>query len=432
MPASTDRRDLVIVGGGIGGVISLKYAIDAGLDALVLEREDRVGGLWRDLPSWQDIQFRKEDWTLGDLPIAGEDQTSIRDNIQAWVERFDLAPRIRLGSPMTRAHREENEWRVATQDTVLRAPWLLIASGVHNRPRVPAVERGDTSIVERHSSALRDPELLRDKRVTVVGGGASGYDLLALCFTHSARSVAWVYRSARWMRPTRKKKYYGTDVRTLARYQMLGRSVDQVNRRINADLRRRYRKAGVEEIMPEHDFDIRRDQVIPGRRVMIDNFDRIQRFQGEVRAVHGDEVHVDGGERIGTDLLLWATGYDMDLRYLDVDGLADATRPREVVRRCWSGFLSTDADNLFLLAPAILESTTSAPWAYAHVAKSMMAHIGGRPIFVDPPTEAFTNHLDLVRMLAPRDRDNYWPLLWRLRYLYLAFLHPKSDPMPIP
>ncbi|MCP3712928.1 FAD-dependent oxidoreductase [Paraburkholderia sp. CNPSo 3274] len=51
--------DLVIVGGGIGGVICLKYAKDAGLKTLVLERRERIGGLWRDLPSWQDIQFRK-------------------------------------------------------------------------------------------------------------------------------------------------------------------------------------------------------------------------------------------------------------------------------------------------------------------------------------------------------------------------------------
>ena len=58
---SSDReRDLIIVGGGIGGVISLKYAKDAGLDAILLESRDSVGGLWRDLPAWQDIQFRDD------------------------------------------------------------------------------------------------------------------------------------------------------------------------------------------------------------------------------------------------------------------------------------------------------------------------------------------------------------------------------------
>ncbi|MEO5766246.1 MAG: NAD(P)-binding protein [Casimicrobiaceae bacterium] len=80
------------MGGGIGGVICLKYAKDAGLKTLLLERRERIGGLWRDLPSWQDIQFRKEDWTLGELPLSGEDQASILRNIEAWVERFALSP----------------------------------------------------------------------------------------------------------------------------------------------------------------------------------------------------------------------------------------------------------------------------------------------------------------------------------------------------
>lgn len=94
-PVGPQRRtthDLIIVGGGIGGIISLKYAKDAGLDAILLEKGDAVSGLWRDLRAWQDLQIRKEDWTLGDLPIAGEDQASVLANIREWVERFELAP----------------------------------------------------------------------------------------------------------------------------------------------------------------------------------------------------------------------------------------------------------------------------------------------------------------------------------------------------
>jgi cation diffusion facilitator CzcD-associated flavoprotein CzcO len=82
--STVDRPlDVIVIGAGIGGVLALYYARKAGLDALLLERQDIVGGLWAQLPPWQDIQFARTDWTLGDLPIAGEDQASIRDNIQA-------------------------------------------------------------------------------------------------------------------------------------------------------------------------------------------------------------------------------------------------------------------------------------------------------------------------------------------------------------
>lgn len=62
--------DLLIIGAGIGGVIALYYARKAGLRVRLLERQARVGGLWAALPPWQDIQFSRTDWTLGDLPIA--------------------------------------------------------------------------------------------------------------------------------------------------------------------------------------------------------------------------------------------------------------------------------------------------------------------------------------------------------------------------
>jgi len=76
----SDQTDVAIVGGGPGGIIALYYARQAGLKAILLETRDTVGGLWAQLPPWQDIQNREEDWTLGDIPIAGVDQPSILAN----------------------------------------------------------------------------------------------------------------------------------------------------------------------------------------------------------------------------------------------------------------------------------------------------------------------------------------------------------------
>ncbi|WP_166255015.1 flavin-containing monooxygenase [Marinobacter salicampi] len=429
---SPEGLDLVIVGGGIGGIICLKYARDAGLNVLLLERGDRIGGLWRDLPSWQDIQFRKEDWTLGNLPLAGEDQASILANIEAWVERFELLPYIRLNESVTSARPCDNGWRLTTDTAEYEATWLIAATGGHNRPFVPQLERTDSSVAEHHSSALRDPEDLRDKRVTVVGGGASAYDLLDLCFAHGARSVTWVYRSTRWMRPTRRVKHLGIDMRVLARYQMLCLPAGLVHRLTNKDLRARYAKAGINAIMPEADFDIRRDQLIPGRPGMIANFEKISRHQGEIRSLRGKTVELSNGEQIETDLLLWGTGYGVDFGFLGLEGLSSAKGLNEISSRCYSGFLSAEAPHLFLLAPGVLETNTSTPWAYAHVARSIISHIGGTPVFVKPPCSSFTNHYDLVKLLAAQDRGNYPFAVWYLKYLWLAICHPWKRPMPMP
>lgn len=429
--AEAAKFDLIVVGGGIGGVICLKYARDAGLNALLLESKEGIGGLWRDLPPWQDIQFARQDWTLGDLPIDGEGQASILRNIEAWVERFALGPSIRVNSQVVNARPTPSGWTVRTDTRTYEAKYLIAASGGHNRAVIPTVLRRDSAVREYHSSQLRDPEELRGKRVVVVGGGASAYDLLDLCFAREARKISWVYRSLKWMRPTRRVKY-SSDIRLVARAQMLGMSVTRMNRLTNADLRARYAKAGIEELLPEGSFDFARQQLIPGRRAMIDNAARIERHRGQVRAIEGDVLLLSNDERIECDVLLWGTGYAMDLGYLDVDALSGARSLKEVAERCSTVFRSLDAPNLFLLAPGVLDSNTATPWAYAHAAKSIMSHIAGRARLDAPPSKTFTNYFDLMKLLSERDRASYPRALWYLKYLRLALWYPKDRPLPIP
>lgn len=134
-----------------------------------------------------------------------------------------------------------------------------------------------------------------------------------------------------------------------------------------------------------------------------------------VRALRGKTIQLSNDEEVEADLLLWGTGYAVDIGYLGIDPLTRAHGLNAMARRCYAGFRSIDAANLFLMAPGVLETNRSTTWAYAHVAKSIMSHIGGRPVFVDPP----------------RDRPNYPRVLWYLKYLWLAMRRP-SRPMPIP
>jgi cation diffusion facilitator CzcD-associated flavoprotein CzcO len=426
------RLDLLIVGGGIGGVLCLKYAKAAGLTALLLERKSGVGGIWHDLPAWQDIQFARQDWTLGSVPIGGEDQASIRDNIQAWVDRFGLSPFIRLNTDVTSARPVANGWQAQTNGGVYRSRYLVAATGGHNRPRIPAVERIKSSIEECHSSGLRDASVLAAKDVVVVGGGASAYDLLDLCFEHGANRVKWVYRSLKWMRPTRRPKHAATNVRSLARQQMLGISLATTNSLINRDLHLRYAKAGLQEILPDGTFDLRRHQLIPGRRRMIGNFSRIERYRGEIAALDGRTVRLVDGRSFQCDMLLWGTGYILDLGFLDVEGLSGLSQLEDLERRCGSLFLSRDAPNLFFLAPAVLEANVSTPWAYAHASKSIVSHIRGANVFDDTPVCGHMNGFDLARFLARRDRASYPRGLWYTKYLYELFCRSRHVPMPVP
>jgi hypothetical protein len=336
-----------------------------------------------------------------------------------------------LGIPVVSAKETQEGWAVTTPQQSFEAKYLLSATGGHNRAFIPRAERVNSTVVERHSSTLTDPHELAGKDVLVVGGGASAYDLLELCFEHRARRVVWVYRTLKWMVPTRKAKHVAGDIRGLARQQMLGATVGQMNEGLNLDLKGRYEKFGLQGILPPGDFDLARDQLIPGRRAMIENFSRIERHQGEIARLSGHTAELKTGERIGADLVLWGTGYELDLGYFEHPGIVAISRVDDLAARCGCLCRSLDAHNLFFLA-GVLESTGSGPWAYAHMARTIMAHISGKAQLDEVPVQGKINHFELARFLARYDPENYPPQTWAQAYRDMALNHPAELPLPIP
>lgn len=430
MQSPENTLDVAIVGAGIGGVTALHYAKRAGLHARAFERQEGVGGLWRQLPTWQDIQIGTKDWTLGDLPLASGYQPDIAANIQAWVDRFDLAGDIALGTPVLRAREADGGWAITTSKGEVLARHLLVASGAHNTPVIPTVTRQASEVREFHSSALREPRELAGRDVIVVGGGASAFDLLDLCFEFGARRVVWVYRGLRWFIPTSKPKTVAGSVRPLAKMQASGMTAAQQSAVAGADMRGRYQKFGLNAILPDHDFDILRDQLIPGRMRMIANYGAIERHHGTVTAIEGRSVTLSGGERVDADLLLWGTGYALDLSYFDSPAISSHRTLESLNSRCGGLVRSLDAANLYL--PCIgLDGIGSSPFAYSLVCRSIMAHITGHAQLDLAPVPHKVNHFDLATYLAERDPQSY-PPGWREQYRNLALNTPDEQTYPVP
>ena len=84
--------------------------------------------------------------------------------------KFHLAPLIRLNTPVINAQATLRGWKVTSPDGVYFSRYLIAATGVHNQPVIPQVQRQQSAIEEFHSSALRDPCGLSGKDVVVVGG----------------------------------------------------------------------------------------------------------------------------------------------------------------------------------------------------------------------------------------------------------------------
>ena len=423
--------DIAIVGGGIAGLIHLHYARRAGLRAVLLERAPAVGGLWRELPAWQDIQICPVDWTVGDLPIAGPMQPQVLANIEAWVGRFGLAEDIRVGCAVRKARHDGVTWALQTTQGPVHARHLVAATGAHNRPWVPPVQRRDGSVAEWHSSALHDPAALGGARVLVVGGGASALDLLDQCLMNGASHIVWAHRALRWFTPTSKPKAVAGSVRPVARLQAEGVSVARQNDLVRADLTSRYRKFGVEALMPDRALDLRSDQLFPGRARMLAGLAQIERHRAEVTALEGGQAQLSDGSAHAVDKLLWGTGYRTDLSYFDNPRLAAITGVNELASRCGCVMRSLDEPDLYF--PAVgLEGYGATSWNLAIMARSVMSHICGTAHLDLQPLPYRLNHLEMVRHLARLDPASFGGIDADAYCRDVGLGTPDDQPYPMP
>jgi hypothetical protein len=429
MPAPR-TLDLAIVGAGIAGIIHLHYARQAGLDAVALEAREGLGGLWRVLPAWQDIQLSTADWAIGDLPLAGPLAPQILANIQAWADRFALHDGIRLGSPVTRARHDGAAWVLDTPRGPVRARHLVAASGGHNTPLIPPVQRTDSLVQEWHASALHAPEALAGRDVMVVGGGASAFDLIDQCLEHGARRIVWVYRGTRWFLPTTRPKAIAGSVRPFAKMQAQGMGAAEQSARLGADMVARYARFGLQAVQPTRPLDVLHDQLFPGRPRMIQHYAQLERHGGEVAAIDGRRVALADGTRREADTILWGTGYATDLSWFEDPKLASIRSVNELCSRCGCIFRSLDAPDLYF--PGVgLDGIGSAPWAYMLIARSIMSHIRGSARLDLVPADHKINHFEIVRHLEPRDPGSYpegrgWDF-----YRDMALDTPDDRPYPL-
>ena len=429
MDDHNELLDVAIVGAGIGGIIALHYARQAGLHARTFDRAPACGGLWRALPSWQDIQIAAADWTAGDMPLTGTFQPDICANIQAWVDRFGLASDIELDTPV-HAKPASSGWKLALPRRTVFAKHLVAATGVHNDPVVPFVRRSRTEVTEVHSSALRDPDSLRGRSVLVVGAGASALDLLDLAVQHGASSIAWSHRGLRWFTPTRKPKAIAGSVRDFSRLQASGLTHAQQSAVIEADLRGRYAKFGIEDVLPGYPFDVLHQQLIPGRHRMLEHFASIRRIAAVPECIDGRTVTFADGTTLQPDLLLWGTGYAANLSWIDVPELHGVRNSQDLRRRSGGAVCSLDAPQLYFLGNG-LDGVGSTSFNYALLCRSIMSHICATADLGLQPSLHNINHFDLVPYLAARDPRSF-PAGWERRYRALQLETPDDQPYPLP
>lgn len=202
---------VIIIGTGFGGLCMAIQLKKAGFDQFtLLEKASDVGGTWRDntYPGAAcDVQSHfysfsfepKHDWSrkFGLQP-------EILDYMRHCADKYDLQKHIQFNCEVRTVTFDEpgNQWRVETaKGDVYEAGIVVTATGQLNQPAWPSIP-GLSSFKGAlfHSARWNHDYQLQDKRVAVIGTGASAIQFVPEIVPR-VKSLSLFQRSAAWVLP---------------------------------------------------------------------------------------------------------------------------------------------------------------------------------------------------------------------------------------
>ncbi|SCF23720.1 Predicted flavoprotein CzcO associated with the cation diffusion facilitator CzcD [Micromonospora purpureochromogenes] len=326
---------VAVIGAGAAGLATLKALADAGVPAVCFEAGDRVGGLWvygsPGSPAYRTLHLNtsRRRTEFADHPMPAHwpdypDHTRVAGWLADYADRFGLHESVRLRHTVDRVVPQAGDrWTVHADGSdgpvSVSVAAVVVANG-HNRvPKSPVPPPPGTCTARQlHSHGYRGPEQLAGRRVLVVGGGNSAMDIAVDASYAGARTLLSLRRGV-WVVPK----------------HLLGRPSDTLNgalaRRLPWRLRQRISQTMLTATVgpptryglpaPAHGF-------LQDHPTLSDGLlSRLTHGEIEVRpgiaGFDGDRVTFTDGRADEVDLVIWCTGYRVDLPFLDPALLGD-------------------------------------------------------------------------------------------------------------
>jgi len=188
------HHEVIVLGAGVAGIYQIKRLVDLGIDAIVLEADEDLGGTWY-RNRYPGARFDSESYTYG--------YSFSKELLEEWhwkerfspqpenlrylnyvVDKFDLRRHMQFRSRVTAMTWNDDEriWRLDVEGgAAYTARFVITGIGVLSAPTLPRYEgledfEGD-SFHTYHWPKESVP--LAGRRVGVVGTGATGIQVIA-------------------------------------------------------------------------------------------------------------------------------------------------------------------------------------------------------------------------------------------------------------
>ncbi len=194
MPVEKDSFDVVVIGAGVAGIYQIKCLVDLGLNAVVLEADEDLGGTWY-RNRYPGARFDSESYTYG-YSFSQEllDEWHWKERFSPQPEnlrylnyvadKFDLRRHMRFNARVVQMTWDEEArmWHLRLEDGgEYTSRFVVTGIGVLSIPTLPHCKGMDDFEGPSFHTYWwpKEPVPLEGRRVGVIGTGATGIQVIA-------------------------------------------------------------------------------------------------------------------------------------------------------------------------------------------------------------------------------------------------------------
>lgn len=217
---NSEHHEIIVVGAGVAGIYQIKRLIDLGVDAIVIEADEDLGGTWY-RNRYPGCRFDSESYTYGysfsrelldewDWKELFSSQPENLKYLNFVAEKFDLRQHMRFNSRVDRmVWDEENRiWNLTLKDGMKYSSKFIVSGmGVLSIPTLPNYDGMDKFKGESFHTYYWPQEgvSLEGKRVGIVGTGATGIQVISAIADEVAELKVF-QRRPNWSSPLNNAK----------------------------------------------------------------------------------------------------------------------------------------------------------------------------------------------------------------------------------
>lgn len=318
------RRSVGIIGAGASGIGVARQLKQAGIDFEIVEATSKMGGNWQPTgPSSKMYESAhlissKKNTQFTDHPMPQDYPAYPRHSLfyrylNEIAETNGLQEATRFDSKVTEMKPAGDGWRLAFEDGgSAEYEMVILCNGLLGKPVLPAIA-DDATCESFHAVEYKSPSTFTGKRVLIVGGGNSGCDI-AVDATKTAERV---------FHSTRRGYHYMPkfiDGRPTQEWLMDESAKFKDAASYWEHVERTFKLAGFkgEDFgLPAPDHPIEACHPIMNSQILFHIGHGDIDAKPDLESIEGDTAVFSDGTREQVDVIVWATGYRVDIPFLD-------------------------------------------------------------------------------------------------------------------